>query len=122
MFKNKKFGMISLGCDKNRVDTEKLLALIKNYGCSLTDDLNEAQIVIINTCAFLQSARSEAIDTILECAEYKSTNLEKIVVTGCLPQKFIDELYEPLYEADVFLGINDYQKILQCPYHQLRGF
>ena len=114
MLKNKKFGMISLGCDKNRVDTEKLLALIKNHGCSLTDNLNEAQILIINTCAFLQSARSEAIDTILECAEYKSNKLEKIVVTGCLPEKFIDELYEPLYEADIFLGINDYQKIFEA--------
>ena len=114
MLKNKKFGVISLGCDKNRVDTEKLLALIKNHGCSLTDNLNEAQILIINTCAFLQSARSEAIDTILECAEYKSNKLEKIVVTGCLPEKFIDELYEPLYEADIFLGINDYQKIFEA--------
>ena len=114
MLKNKKFGVISLGCDKNRVDTEKMLALIKNHGCSLTDDLNEAQILIINTCAFLQSARTEAIDTILECAEYKSNKLEKIVVTGCLPEKFIDELYEPLYEADIFLGINDYQKIFEA--------
>ena len=114
MLKTKKFGVISLGCDKNRVDTEKMLALIRNHGCSLTDDLNEAQILIINTCAFLQSARTEAIDTILECAEYKSGNLEKIVVTGCLPQKFIDELYAPLYEADIFLGINDYQKLFDA--------
>ena len=80
MLKTKKFGVISLGCDKNRVDTEKMLALIKNHGCSLTDDLNEAQILIINTCAFLQSAREEAIETILECADYKNGNLEKIVV------------------------------------------
>ena len=114
MLKNKKFGVISLGCDKNRVDTEKMLALIKNHGCSLTDDLNEAQILIVNTCAFLQSARTEAIDTILECAEYKSDNLEKIVVTGCLPQKFIDELFAPLFEADIFLGINDYQKLFEA--------
>ena len=111
MLKNKKFGVISLGCDKNRVDTEKLLGLIKEKGYSLTDDINEAQILIINTCAFLQSAREEAIETIIEYAEYKRDNLEKIVVTGCLPQKFIDELYEPLLEADVFLGINDYEQI-----------
>ena len=114
MLKNKKFGVISLGCDKNRVDTEKMLALIKNHGYSLTDDLNEAQILIVNTCAFLQSARTEAIDTILECAEYKLGNLEKIVVTGCLPQKFIDELFAPLFEADIFLGINDYQKLFEA--------
>ena len=66
MLKNKKFGVISLGCDKNRVDTEKLLGLIKEKGYSLTDDINEAQILIINTCAFLQSAREEAIETIIE--------------------------------------------------------
>ena len=90
---NKKIGMVSLGCDKNRVDSEKLLALIKNKGCKTTDDLTKAQIVVINTCAFLQSAREEAIETILECAPFKSDCLEKIVVTGCLPQKFIGELF-----------------------------
>lgn len=114
MLKNKTFGIISLGCDKNRVDTEKLIGLLKENGCRMTDDLSSAQIVIINTCAFLQSARSEAINTILECSGYKSGKLEKIVVTGCLPQKFIDELFEPLREADVFLGTNDYEKIFEA--------
>lgn len=114
MLTNKLFGVISLGCDKNRVDTEKLLAKIKNAGCRLTDDLSQAQIVIVNTCAFLESARQEAIETILECAEYKTGKLEKIVVTGCLPQKFIDELFLPLEEADVFLGINDYDELFKA--------
>ncbi len=114
MLSKKVFGVISLGCDKNRVDSEKLLGLIKERGYRLTDDLSEAQIVIVNTCAFLQSAREEAIETVLECADYKSGNLEKLVVTGCLPQKFIDELYLPLQEVDVFLGINDYEKIFEA--------
>lgn len=114
MLSKKIFGVISLGCDKNRVDTEKLLGLIKARGYRLTDDLSNAQIVIVNTCAFLQSAREEAIETILECADYKSENLEKIVVTGCLPQKFIGELFSPLSEADVFLGIQDYEKIFEA--------
>lgn len=114
MLSQKIFGVISLGCDKNRVDTEKLLGLIKAKNYTLTDDLSKAHIVIVNTCAFLQSAREEAIETILECAEYKDGNLEKIVVTGCLPQKFIDELYAPLTEVDVFLGINDYEKIFEA--------
>lgn len=114
MLSNKLFGVISLGCDKNRVDTEKLLGLLKDKGCKTTDDLSKAQIVIVNTCAFLQSAREEAIETVLECAAYKSGNLEKIVVSGCLPQKFIDELYLPLDEADVFLGISDYEKIFEA--------
>lgn len=107
----KLFGVISLGCDKNRVDTEKLLGRIRQRGYSTTDNPEQAQILIINTCAFLQSARQEAIDTIFEFAHYKQSNLEKIVVTGCLPQKFIDELYAPLIEADVFLGINDYDEL-----------
>lgn len=114
MLSEKLFGVISLGCDKNRVDTEKLLGRLKEKGCRLTDDLSAAQIVIINTCAFLQSARKEAIETVLECAEYKRGNLEKIVVTGCLPQKYVDELYGALSEADVFLGISDYEKIFEA--------
>lgn len=114
MLSKKLFGVISLGCDKNRVDSEKLLGLIKERGYALTDDLSKAQIVIVNTCAFLQSAREEAIETVLECADYKAGNLEKLVVTGCLPQKFIDELFAPLQEVDIFLGINDYEKIFEA--------
>ena len=114
MFKDKLFGVISLGCDKNRVDTEKLIGLLKERNCRLTDDLSKAQIVVINTCAFLESARKESIETVIECAGYKKGNLEKIVVTGCLPQKFIGELYGALSEADVFLGISDYEKIFEA--------
>lgn len=114
MLAGKKFGVISLGCDKNRVDSEKLIALMKEKGLILTDDLAEAQIAVINTCAFLESARQESIETILECAGYKSGNLEKIAVTGCLPQKFIGELFAPLTEADVFLGVRDYDKIFEA--------
>lgn len=114
MVEKKLFGVISLGCDKNRVDSEKLIGLLKEKGCALTDDLSKAQIVVINTCAFLESARKEAIETVLECTDYKRGNLEKIVVTGCLPQKFIGELFEPLSEADVFMGISDYEKIFEA--------
>lgn len=107
-FSGKLFGMISLGCDKNRVDSEKLLARIRARGCEVTADIHKANVIIINTCAFLEASRREAIDTIIECAALKSENLEKLVVTGCLPQKFIDELYDELTEADVFLGTYDY--------------
>lgn len=113
-FKSKKFGVISLGCDKNRVDTEKLLSYIKSAGCALTDDISEANILIVNTCAFLNEARKEAIETVLDGAAYKSGNLEKLVVSGCLPQKYVDELYSSLSEADVFLGTNDYDKIFEA--------
>ncbi len=114
MWRNKLFGVISLGCDKNRVDTEKLIGLLKAQGCRLTDDLAEAEILIVNTCAFLQSAREEAIETVLDCGRYKSQRLEKLIVTGCLPQKFIGELFAPLQEADIFLGVTDYEKLFEA--------
>lgn len=114
MLQNKKFGVISLGCDKNRVDSEKLLGLLRGRGCTVTNQLSEAQILIVNTCAFLNSAREEAIETVLDSARYKDGALEKLVVTGCLPEKFIDELFDVLDEADVFLGINDYEKIFEA--------
>lgn len=110
IFQQKKIGVISLGCDKNRVDTEKMLSLLGNE--NLTNDMSEAQILIVNSCAFLESSRKEAIDTVLECNEYReSGNLEKLVLTGCLPQKFIGELYEELTEVDVFLGTKDYARL-----------
>lgn len=111
-FSQKKFGIISLGCDKNRVDSEKLLSIIKNRGCEITSEIEKAQILIVNTCAFLTESRKEAIETIIESAGYE--NVEKVVVTGCLPQKYIDELRDTLTEADVFLGINDYDKIFDA--------
>lgn len=114
MLKDKLFYILSLGCDKNRVDSEKLMGLLALHGCSLTDDVEEAQIIIVNTCAFLNSARKEAIDAVLSCNAYRGGKLEKLVVTGCLPQKFADELFGELTEADVFLGTNDYDKIFEA--------
>lgn len=113
-FKAKKFGVISLGCDKNRVDAEKLLSIIKANGCELTDDASNAQVLVINTCAFLNEARKEAIETVLEYSALKSGNLEKLVVTGCLPQKFAKETFPALVEADVFLGTDDYDKFFEA--------
>ena len=113
-FTRKKFGVISLGCDKNRVDTEKLLARITANGCRLTDDPAEAEILIVNTCAFLNESRKEAIETVLDCSGYRNGKLEKLVVTGCLPQKYISEIFPSLTEADVFLGVDDYDKIFEA--------
>lgn len=108
IFKQKTIGVISLGCDKNRVDTEKMLAILG--ADRITSDISEAQIIIVNSCAFLESARKEALDTVFECDEYRRTGrLEKLVLTGCLPERFIDELYEELTEVDIFLGIADYE-------------
>lgn len=109
----KKVGVISLGCDKNRVDTEKMLAVLSQE-YELTPDIEKANIIIINTCAFLESARKEAIDEILSASLYKQYGaLEKLIVTGCLPQKFIDELKDELIEVDAFLGVSDYDRLLQ---------
>ena len=106
-------GVVSLGCDKNRVDTEKMLALIEKKHI-LTSDIENAQIIIINTCAFLSSSREETIDEIFSAYEYKkSGSAEKIIVTGCLPQKFINELFDELVEVDAFMGVSDYDKILE---------
>ena len=113
-FQTKKFGIISLGCDKNRVDIEKLLAIIKANGCEITDDASNAQVLVINTCAFLNEARKEAIETVLEYAALKSANLEKLVVTGCLPQKYVGETFDALTEADVFLGTDDYDRFFEA--------
>lgn len=107
----KKVGVISLGCDKNRVDTEKMLYIL-NKRHILTTDYDNAQILIINTCAFLESARKEAIEEILLAISQKEHGVEKVIVSGCLPQKFIDELKDELIEVDAFLGVSDYAEIL----------
>lgn len=113
MTEKKTLGVISLGCDKNRVDSEKLIGSV--FGdFTVTNDIENAQIILINSCAFLESARKEAIDTAIECAAYKkSGKLEKLIMSGCLPQKFIGELFEPLTEVDGFLGTLDYDLFKQ---------
>lgn len=105
----KKVGVVSLGCDKNRVDTEKMLAIISERH-EIIKDPTQADVIIVNTCAFLESARREAIEEILLASQCKRSGC-KIIVTGCLPQKFIDEIYGELSEVDGFLGISDYASI-----------
>lgn len=109
---NKKIGIVSLGCDKNRVDTENMLYYLKDGDYEVTNEYNLADVIIVNTCAFIESARTEAIDTILEMAQYKKTgNCKQLIVTGCLPQKYRNELIEGLPEVDAFLGVREYEKI-----------
>lgn len=108
---NKSIGVISLGCDKNRVDTEKMLAEVcKRY--TITNRLEQADAVIINTCAFLESSRKEAIEEILSCINLKNDGvIQKIIVTGCLPQRFLSEIQNGLPEVDAFMGVSDYENI-----------
>ncbi len=112
---NKKIAVVSLGCDKNRVDTEKMLWYLHDGDYSVTSDYSEADFIIVNTCAFIESARKEAIGTILEMARYKqSGSCKKLIVTGCLVEKHRAELVDGLPEVDAFLGINEYEKIRAC--------
>lgn len=106
-------GIISLGCDKNRVDTEIMLTYLQNAGFQFTNDPQEAQILIINTCAFIEKARKEALDTVDEMLAYKKHGkCEKIIVTGCMPQKYLPLLKEEFPKVDAFLGIDHYPEIV----------
>lgn len=108
LIKEKTIGVISLGCDKNRVDTEKMLAILGSD--KITQDQEEAQIIIVNSCAFLESSRKEAIETVFDVNELRKTGkLEKIVLTGCMPQKFVADMFDEFKEVDVFLGTGDYE-------------
>ncbi len=107
-----KIGVVSLGCDKNRVDTEVMLENLTEGGYEITADPSDADVIIVNTCAFLQSSRQESIDTVLEMAHFKQNgNCKKIIVTGCLGQKFGKEVFDGLSEADAIVGTNDYDHI-----------
>ena len=83
-----KIGLVSLGCDKNRIDSENMLAYLQKDGYELTGDPQQAEIIIVNTCGFIDSAKQEAIDTILEMSEYKKDKCRFLVVTGCLAQRY----------------------------------
>jgi len=105
-------GFISLGCAKNRVDTETMMGLVKSEGHKIVNSLERADVIIINTCGFIQSAKEEAIETILDTSRYKETGgLKYLVATGCLCQRYADELYSELPELDAVLGIAHFSGI-----------
>lgn len=105
-----KYGVVSLGCDKNRIDSEVMINEIKKEGI-ITNDPKEADVIIVNTCGFIEDSKKESIDTILEMSNYKNNNCKVLVVTGCLSQRYGEELQELLPEVDVMLGVNDYDKL-----------
>lgn len=103
---SRKVGMISLGCPKNQVDGEALLAKLKKAGYEIVNNIEDSDVMIINTCGFIEQAKKEAIDTILEVAEYKNAGLiSAIVVTGCLAERYQDEIIKEMPEVDAVLGI-----------------
>ena len=106
-----KIGFISLGCSKNLVDTEMMIAHYKENGYVIVNDPADAEIIVINTCGLIESAKQEAINTILEMAEYKKQNCKKLIVTGCLVERYLKELKKELPEVDLFIPIKEYDKI-----------
>ena len=113
---------ISLGCDKNLVDTEVMLGLLASRGYEMTDDENEADIIVINTCCFIHDAKEESIQNILEMAEYRKTGKVKaLIVTGCLAERYRQEIMDEIPEVDEVLGTTAYDRILDAVDEALAG-
>ncbi|BFL12326.1 30S ribosomal protein S12 methylthiotransferase RimO [[Clostridium] hylemonae] len=113
---------ISLGCDKNLVDSEVMLGLLDREGYQIVDDEAEADIIVVNTCCFIHDAKEESIQTILEMAEYKQTGrLKALIVTGCLAQRYQKEIVEEIPEVDAVLGTSSYDKIAEAVKEVLEG-
>ena len=104
-------GFISLGCSKNLIDTEATIGIFKKNNFKIVNDEDKADILIVNTCGFIESAKEEAINTILEMAEYKNRNCKYLIVMGCLVQRYYDELIKALPEVDLFIKIENYDTL-----------
>ena len=117
-----KIGMVSLGCPKNQVDAEMMLADLKNAGYEITPTEAEAEVIIVNTCGFLESAVSEAIENIVEVAQYKADGtLKALIVTGCMAERYRDQISENLPEVDVVVGIGKNSDIAEIINSALKG-
>ncbi len=106
-----KVGFVSLGCSKNLIDTEITIGHFKNNNYEIENDPEKAEIIVINTCGFIESAKEEAINTILEMAEYKKDKCKYLIVMGCLVQRYYEELVKELPEVDLFIKIDEYDKL-----------
>ncbi|MBU1094997.1 MAG: 30S ribosomal protein S12 methylthiotransferase RimO [Ignavibacteriae bacterium HGW-Ignavibacteriae-2] len=114
MNKKEKIGIITLGCSKNTVDSERLMSQLKLNRLDLVDDPNDADTVIINTCGFIDAAKEESINTILEATEMKKRGeLKKVIVAGCLSERYMKELKKDIPEVDKFFGTEDYEGIIR---------
>ena len=114
--------LISLGCDKNLVDSEQMLGLLEKEGHTFTDDETEAEVIIINTCCFINDAKEESINTILEMAEYRKTGpCRALIVTGCLAQRYSREITEEIPEVDAVIGTTAYDALPEILEKALKG-
>ena len=110
---SKKVAFVSLGCDKNTIDSEIMLSLLTEHGYEITKQDEEAEIIVINTCAFILDAQEESINTIIEMGQFKETGkCEALIVTGCLAQRYADEIFNELPEVDAVVGTGSYEKII----------
>ena len=110
-FAGQKIYFVSLGCPKNQVDTELMLGQVEAAGHALVHDPEGADVIVINTCAFIDAAKEESVDTILEMAEHKKSGAKKLVVTGCLAQRYADDLAKDIPEIDHILGSADFMSL-----------
>ncbi len=111
----RQLGYVSLGCAKNLVDTEVMLGLLQEQGFSVTENLEEAEIIVINTCTFIEKAKAESVETILEAAEYKKDGFCKgLIVAGCLSQQYQEELFNEIPEVDGLLGTGAWNRVLEA--------
>ena len=114
--------LVSLGCAKNLVDSEVMIGLLSEAGFEPTTDLDKADVLIVNTCAFIDEAQEEAVDTILHLAEFrKKSRFRKLVVTGCLAQRFPEDLIAEIPEIDSVVGTGDFHKIVKVVRDTLAG-
>ncbi|MBO5486170.1 MAG: 30S ribosomal protein S12 methylthiotransferase RimO [Eubacterium sp.] len=117
-----KLYFVSLGCDKNLVDSEKMLALLASHSIEITEDVSQAEIIIVNTCGFIQDAKEESIETILEMAAYKEQGVcQALIVTGCLAQRYAEEMEKEIPEVDAVVGTTAYDRIFEAVEETLAG-
>ena len=113
---------VSLGCDKNLVDSEVMLGLLAQKGHQMVDVEEMADVIVVNTCCFIHDAKEESIQTILEMAEYKKEgSLKALIVTGCLAQRYQQEILDEIEEVDAVLGTTSYDKIVEAIEEALKG-
>src|SRR5215471_16554007 len=112
--KNPKIGMISLGCAKNLVDAEIMLGSVLQHGMEITSRAEDADVLVVNTCAFIDSAKEESIEAILEANQQRGLNKradQKLIVSGCMSQRFAKELHDELPEVDAFIGLDQVSEL-----------
>ena len=109
-----KIMLVSLGCDKNLVDSEMMLGMLSEAGFEITNDDQEAEVVIVNTCCFIMDAKEESINTLIEYGKLKETaNCKALIATGCLAQRYAEEIHKEIPEVDAVVGTSAFDKIIE---------